>query len=292
VLGLTDNPGRRDTHRPLLPGIAHVPFGDVPSLREALQWKDVAALVVEPIQGEGGVVVPPADYLAAALAECHRHGALLVVDEVQTGIGRTGKLFAFEHAGIVPDILASAKSLGGGLIPVGAMVAKTKVFEKAYGALRTCLDHRSTFGGGPLAMAAILATLEILDREQLLAAAHDTGAYARERLRALAGTHQRIEEIRGEGLMIGVKLRAPALPAPAKLATMATSLYAQYIAIRLIEDHGIVTQVAANDLTVLKLLPPLSIGRGAVDKLVDALDKTLGQTGMVGALIELAKGAL
>jgi putrescine aminotransferase len=292
VLGLTDNPGRRDAHRPLLPGISHIPFGDVPSLREALRWKDVAALVVEPIQGEGGVVVPPADYLPAALDACHEHGALLVVDEVQTGIGRTGKLFAFEHAGIVPDIFASAKSLGGGLVPVGAMVAKTDVFGKAYGSLRTCLDHRSTFGGGPLAMAAILATLEILDREELLVAARDTGAYARDRLRVLAAKHPRIEAIRGEGLMLGVKLRAPALPVPAKVAGMVTTLYAQHVAIRLIEDHGIVTQVAANDLTVLKLLPPLSVGRGAVDKLMEALDQVLGQAGMVGALVDLAKGTL
>jgi acetylornithine/succinyldiaminopimelate/putrescine aminotransferase len=292
VLGLTDNPQRRDAHRPLLPGIVHVPFGDLDSLREALAGKDVAALVVEPVQGEGGVVVPPPEFLPAALDACHRHGALLVVDEVQTGLGRTGSMFAIGHSGVVPDILACAKALGGGLVPVGAMVAKTAVFEKAYGSLRTCLDHRSTFGGGPLAMAAILATLEILEREDLVTAARETGAYAKTALQGLVSRHERVEEVRGLGLMLGIKLRPPSLPGLAKLAEAAATLYAQYVAIRLIEDHGIITQVAANDLTVLKVMPPLCIDRPAIDRLAGALDTVLGDKGMLGALVDLAKSAL
>ena len=292
VLGLTDNPSRRDAHRPLLPGINHIPFGDLTSLREALKWKDVAALVVEPIQGEGGVILPPTDYLMAAKEECHRHGALLVVDEVQTGLGRTGKLFAIEHSGVVPDILASAKALGGGLVPVGATIATTKVFEKAYGSLRTCLDHRSTFGGGPLAMAAILATLESLERENLVAAARETGAYALEKFQTLAAKHDRIEDVRGAGLMLGIKLRPPALPGLSKLAKLAMTLYAQHMAIRLISDHGIITQVAANDLTVLKIMPPLMVDRLAIDRLTSALDTVIGDKGTLGAVIDLAKGAL
>jgi putrescine aminotransferase len=285
VLGLTDNPQRRDAHRPLLPGITHVPFGDVEALREVLRWNDVAALVVEPVQGEGGVVVPPATYLSEAQEECHRANALLIVDEVQTGLGRTGALFAYAHGACEPDIVTTAKSLGGGLMPVAAMVAREPVFGKAYGSLRTCLDHRTTFGGGPLAMAAVLATMEIIDRENLVERARELGDYAKDRLRALAQRHDRIEEVRGLGLMLGLRVRPPSLPG----LNQAAVLYAQYLAVRLIDDHAIVTQVAANDLTVLKIMPPLIAGRAEIDRLVAALDAVLADKGYAGALVDLAR---
>lgn len=285
VLGLTDNPQRRDAHRPLLPGITHVPYGDVDVLRETLRWNDVAALIVEPVQGEGGVVVPPATYLAEALEECHRADALLIADEVQTGLGRTGALFASAHSGVVPDILTTAKSLGGGLVPVAAMVARESVFGKAYGSLRTCLDHRTTFGGGTLAMAAVLATLEIIDRENLVARARDLGDYAKDQLGKLVHKHERLEEVRGQGLMLGLRVRPPSLPG----MDQAAILYAQYLAIRLIDEHAIVTQVAANDLTVLKIMPPLIAGRAEMNRLVTALDAVVTDKGYAGALIDLAR---
>jgi putrescine aminotransferase len=294
VLGLTDNPKRRDGHRPLLPGIARIPFDDIDALVEVLKWKDVAALVVEPILGEGGVVVPKADYLSRALQECHKHGALLIVDEVQTGFGRTGALFAFEHSGVVPDLIACAKALGGGLVPVGCMVAQESIFGKAYGSMSTCLDHRTTFGGGPMAMAAVLATLETIERENLVAQAREVGAYAKERLQDLAKCHDRILAVCGQGLMIGIEIRQASLPGlaallPVALAEAAATLYAQYVAIRLIKDHGIIIQVAANALGVIKVMPPLIVDRPAIDRLVAALDIVLADKGYVGALADLAR---
>lgn len=301
VLGMTDNAGRRDRFRPLLPGIVRVPFDDLEALSKALRWKDAAALVVEPVLGEGGAIVPDRAYLPRALEICHRAGALLIVDEVQTGLGRTGRMFALEHSGLRPDAVALAKSLGGGLVPVGAMVARDTVFARAYGSLKTCLDHKTTFGGGALASAAVLAALEVVQSEGLVQAAQEQGRHLKAGLRALQTRHETIGEVRGVGLMLGIKFEALAVPGlrgplralvPGGLERASAELFAQHVVLKLLKEHRIVTQVAANDLGVLKVMPPLCITREAVDLFLERLDAVLASGGHAAAMVALARELL
>ena len=294
VLGLMDNASRRDRVHPFVPGLVTVPFGDLEALEGALRWGDVAAFVVEPVLGEGGALPARVGYLAQAQALCRKHGALLVVDEVQTGLGRTGRMFAFEHAAITPDAVALAKSLGGGLVPVGALVARDEVFAKAYGTLATCLDHKTTFGGGPLAMAAVLGTLQVIAEEGLVGNAREMGGILSRRLRDLAARHPQIQDVRGEGLMLGIRFEGFAKGALdrtllRRLGSATAELYAQTVALRLMEEHAIVTQVAANDLSVLKVMPPLSVDRAAIDRFIGALDAVLSDGGHAAAALRMAK---
>jgi ornithine--oxo-acid transaminase len=257
---------------PLLPDTA-IPFGDLGALERELRAGDVAALLVEPIQGKGVAVAPPG-FLASAQGLLHRHKALLIADEVQTGIGRTGELFAFQHDGAEPDIVAVAKALSGGYIPVGATLAKDWIFEKVYSSMDRVLVHDSTFGSNAQAMAAGLATLHVLDRDELVANARSTGALLHERLAELVDRYELIAEVRGRGLMIGIvfgppsswKLRAPWLA----LQAARKGLFAQTVVHALFHRHRILTQVSGDHLEVIKLIPPLTIGAAEVERFVSA----------------------
>ncbi|MDQ3939805.1 MAG: acetylornithine transaminase [Actinomycetota bacterium] len=199
ALSATGQPAKRDAFEPLVPGFTHVPFGDIETLEKAM-GEDVAAVLLEPIQGEAGVIVPPDGYLAAVRALCDRAGALLILDEIQTGMGRTGTWFAYEHDDVRPDILCLAKALGGGL-PIGACLA-TPNTAAAFGAG----DHASTFGGGPVQCAAALATISVIETEGLLERANRAGATLRDGLVQLFASHA---TVRGRGLLLGVELDRP-----------------------------------------------------------------------------------
>ena len=191
----------REGFGPLLPGVFHVPYGDLAEIRERLfrrlvSPREVAAIVVEPVQGEGGYVVPPEGFLPDLRALCDEHGILLVADEVQSGMGRTGRMWALEHEGVEPDVLVAGKGIASGM-PLGAMLARAELMIWEPG------SHGSTYGGTPVACAAALATLDLLEGG-LVANARDVGAALLEGLRALAGRHPLIREVRGRGLMIGV----------------------------------------------------------------------------------------
>ncbi|HTW55725.1 MAG TPA: aminotransferase class III-fold pyridoxal phosphate-dependent enzyme [Thermoplasmata archaeon] len=220
----------REPFEPLVPEFVHVPYNDPAALAAAVDDR-TAAILLEPVQGEGGIHVATPAYLAAARAAADRHAALLVFDEVQTGIGRTGRMFAFEHAGIVPDVLVLAKSLAGGF-PIGATVTSAEIEARFRG------SHHSTFGGSPLACAAGLAALEHVTRDRLPERAAALGAVGLERLRRLPAA--RVREVRGLGLMIGVELRERVAPVLAAL-----------------EERGFLALNAG--ATVLRLLPPLVI---------------------------------
>jgi putrescine aminotransferase len=292
-LSLHGNDSLRRPFEPLTPATARIPFDDARALEHELKRGDVAAFLVEPIQGEGGVVTARPGYLAEALALCHRHGALLLVDEVQTGLGRTGAMFAFERDRIVPDGLCLAKSLGGGLMPVGAMVARSAVFEKAYGTIATCQLHGTTFGGGPLAMAAVLATLAVLEEEHLVENAAAQGRYLQDRLGELAHRHKAVRQIRGRGLMLAVKLEDLSRgllerTLLARLGDASAALLAQHLALQLMNEHRIVVQTAVNDAGVLKIMPPLTVQREQIDRFVAALDAVLENAGHAKAIAGLA----
>ena len=232
---------------PLLTGFARVPFNDLEAIRHVAEHnKSVVAVLVEVVQGEGGVNLMAPDYLAELRAICDAHGWLLMLDEVQTGIGRTGAWFGFQHSGVMPDVIALAKGLGSGM-PIGACLARgaaADVFKPG--------NHGSTFGGNPLACAAALATLDAIEGEKLLDNARMRGEAIRSGLRAaLAGVHG-VVDIRGEGMMIGLELDRPC----AELVAVA-------------RDAGVLINVTAD--TVIRLVPPLIYGEAEVDALVDAV---------------------
>ncbi len=268
----------RDRFGPLLSGCVAVPFGDLQALERELRDGDVAAFVVEPIQGKG-VFVAPDEYLRDAAEICHRHGALLAVDEVQTGLGRTGSFFAFEQWNVEPDLVTIAKALSGGYVPVGAVIAKSAVVEGVFDTMDRAVVHSSTFGQNVLAMTAGLATLHTIDAESIVERARTTGASLLDGLRVLAERHELIHEVRGRGLMIGIEFRRPkSMRLRAQwslLETMRSGLFTQLVIVPLYRDHGILSQVAGDHQNVLKILPPLITSQQQADSFVDALDDVL-----------------
>jgi acetylornithine/succinyldiaminopimelate/putrescine aminotransferase len=257
---------------PLLPdtGIA---LGDLAALEAELRKGDVAAFLFEPIQGKG-VSIPPPGFLQAAEELVHRFGALLIADEVQTGVGRTGDFFAYEHDGVKPDIVAVAKALSGGYIPIGATLTTTKVFDKVYSSMDRVLVHDSTFGSNAQAMAAGLATLHVMEAEGTVANAREIGAQLQSRLADLVDKYELVGEVRGRGLMIGIEFTRPSSwklrGAWTALQAARKGLFAQTVVHGLFHQHRILTQVSGDHLEVIKLIPPLNIGQREVDLFIDA----------------------
>jgi acetylornithine/succinyldiaminopimelate/putrescine aminotransferase/nucleoside-diphosphate-sugar epimerase len=262
---------------PLLPGCARVPFGDLERLEAELRSRDVAAFIVEPIQGR--LVTPaPSGYLEAAQELCRRYGTLFVVDEVQTGLGRTGRWFALERWGLEPDVVLVGKALSGGYMPVAAMVTRRDIFQRAVGTLERSYVHQSTFGRNRLSMAAGLATLRIIERDGLVERAARMGDLLRGGLGDLQERHELIGSIRGAGLMIGIELQAPSsrkAQLGVRMMRMASEgLFPQLVVIPLHRDHGVITMAAGKN-DVIKLLPPLTLSEPEARSFLDALDAVL-----------------
>ena len=244
ALSATGKPMYRDPFQPLLAGFTHVPYGDAAALetaieRAARQPGGLAAVLLEPIQGEAGVIVPPDGYLLAARAACDQRGALLILDEVQTGMGRTGALFACDRSGVRPDIVTLAKSLGGGVMPIGATLATAACWRPFD---ENPFLHTSTFGGSPLACAAALAALEAIEQEDLCGRARELGAQIGPALQRLARAHApSIAAVRGVGLLWGIELRSEGLGG--------------WLLSRLLEA-GVLVVHSLNQPRVLRLMPP------------------------------------
>jgi ornithine--oxo-acid transaminase len=267
----------RNGFNPLLPD-TRVPFGDLEALQTELRKGDVAALIVEPIQGKGVAVAPPG-YLAGASKLLRDDGALLICDEVQTGLGRTGKFFAYQHDDVEPDIVTVAKTLSGGFVPVGATMARSWIFEKVYSSMDRVLVHDSTFGSNAAAMAAGLATLAVIEDEQLVANAERTGDVLKRAIQDAADRYEMLAEVRGRGLMIGMEFGKPD---GLKLRTSwnmlqkaRRGLFAQMVVVALFQRHSILTQVSGDRMEVIKLLPTLTIGEDEVQMFADALDDVM-----------------
>jgi ornithine--oxo-acid transaminase len=262
---------------PLLPGCARVPFGDLERLEAELREKDVAAFIVEPMQGRE-VTLPPPGYLRAAQELCRRYGTLFVADEIQTGLGRTGKWFALEHSGLEPDFVLVGKALSGGYMPVAAMVTTRKIFQKAVGALERSYVHQSTYGRNRLSMAAGLAALRIIERDGLVERSARIGKLLVDGLGELQQRYEMIAEIRGSGLMIGIELGAPSARVARlnwRLFHMASGgLFPQLVVIPLHRDHGVITMAAGKN-DVIKLLPPLTLSEDEAQSFLTALDAVL-----------------
>jgi ornithine--oxo-acid transaminase len=262
---------------PLLPGCELVPFGDLTRLEAALRAKDVAAFIVEPIQGRM-VTLPPADYLGAAQDLCRRYGTLFVIDEVQTGLGRTGRWFALEHWALEPDFVIVGKALSGGYVPVAAMVTTREIYDKAVGTLERSYVHQSTFGRNRLSMAAGLAALRIIERDGLVEHAERIGSLLLDGLRQLQERYEIIKHVRGSGLMLGIELRAPSSRVARlswRVIQMASEgLFPQLIVIPLHRDHGVITMAAGKN-DVIKLLPPLTVSEEEAGSFLASLDAVL-----------------
>lgn len=277
-LSVTNNASFQEGFGPLLPGTRAIPFDDIEALERELRQGDVAAFIAEPIQGKG-VNIPADDFFPQAQALCRKHGALFICDEVQTGLGRTGKLFGFQHWGLDPDVITLAKTLSGGYAPVAAIITRREIEQKVFSRLDRCVVHSTSFGRNNLAMAAGLATLSVIDDEGLIENAARMGEQIIAGVRSLMPKHELIKEVRGRGLMIAVEFHQPK-SLKLKMAWKAIhavdrGLFAQMIVTPLLQKHRILTQVAGHHMDVLKILPPLMIGEREVDRFVKALDQVL-----------------
>jgi ornithine--oxo-acid transaminase len=263
---------------PLLPGFDHVAFGDLDALERELRREDVAVFLVEPIQGKG-VHLPPAGYLEGAQALCRRYGTLLCIDEVQTGFGRTGRLFAFEHWGLEPDLVPVAKSLSGGYVPVGALLMSKLVHERVFDSMEHAFSHGSTFAPNELAMAAGLATLHELDDAGLVPRAAALGARLLELTLPLVERYEVVREVRGVGLMWAIEFGEPASRrGPYRLVErLQPGLFAQFVVVPLFREHRILSQVAGHGISVVKALPPLTVSEEDLSWFARGLDETIAR---------------
>jgi len=293
ALSLTDDPNFRLGFEPLLPGCTSIPFNDLAALERALSSKQVAAFIVEPIQGKG-VNLPTDEFLPGALALCRKHGTLLIADEIQTGIGRTGKFLAVEHWNVEPDMVLLAKALSGGHVPVGALLTRKSVFDKIFNQMDRAVVHGSTFAKNDLAMAAGIATLDVIKAENLIEKAAKRGAELQMALTRLVPGYELMKEVRGKGLMIGVEFGPPkSLGLRASwnvLETANKGLFCQLITVPLFKDHKILTQVAGHGSHTIKLLPPLVITEEDCNWIATSFDTVIaGSHKVPGAIWSLGK---
>lgn len=277
-LSINGNAEFREGFGPLLSDCDPVAFGDAAALECELARGDVAAFVVEPIQGKG-VNLPPEDYLARVQMLCREAGSLFVCDEVQTGIGRTGRFLALEHWELEPDLICVAKALSGGFVPIGAVLVSRKAFDSVFDGMERAVRHGSTFGGNDLAAAAALATLRVLEREHLVAHAAQMGELLLELTEPLVQRYEVVREVRGRGLMWAIELGAPSGAAARRLwetvERRQPGLFSQLITVPLFHEHRILCQVAGHHMNVIKALPALMIEEGEIRRFAAALEQTI-----------------
>jgi ornithine--oxo-acid transaminase len=293
ALSLNGDPTFRDGFGALLPGCIEVPFNDLGALERVLASREAAAFVVEPIQGKG-VNMPDDHYLRSAQMLCAKYGTLFVADEIQTGLGRTGRFLAIEHWGVEPDMVLLAKALSGGHVPVGAVLMRKPIFEKVFNRMDRAVVHGSTFAKNDLAMAAGLATLDVIESERLIENAARCGERLLAYLQGLAERHELVKDVRGKGLMLGLEFGTPRSfklkAAWTLLETVKAGLFCQLITIPLFKDHKILTQVAGDGNHTVKLLPTLGITQEDCAWIERAFDSVVADAHRVpGAVWSLGK---
>lgn len=283
----------REGFGPLLPGCESVPFNDLTALEKALSNKDVAAFIVEPVQGKG-VNVPGDNYLPEVQKLCKKYGTLFVADEVQTGLGRTGKFWAIEHWGVEPDMICMAKALSGGFIPVGAVAMTEEIMDTVFNRMDRAVVHGSTFSKNNMAMAAGLATLEVIREEKLVENSARIGEEIIASINDMAEKYEFLKEARGKGMMIAVEFHSPKSlklkAAWAMLEAANKGLFCQMITIPLFKEHKILTQVAGHGMNVVKLLPPLNLTEKDKDLIIQSFDQAIADTHQIpGSIWDLGK---
>jgi putrescine aminotransferase len=279
TLSVSSEARLRQPFEPLLPDCHALPFGDLDALGRLLRERRVAAFLLEPIQAEGGVVMPPVGYLGAARELCRKHGTLFVLDEVQTGIGRTGRMFAYEHEGVVPDVLVLGKSLGGGLVPISATLTTRALQQRAYGTQARFDLHGSTYAGGAFACRVAREVLRQTRAAELPARAAAAGTRLREGLAARLAGHPLLREVRGQGLLIGLELGPTESGLLQRMFSglveaLSEKVLGQWLALRLLE-RGILCQPASQHWNVLRIEPPLIISDAQIDQALAAIESVL-----------------
>ncbi len=285
---------------PLLADTHAVPFGSVEALEKQLATRKFAAFIVEPIQAEGGIRVPDAEYLRAAEALCRRYGTLLVLDEVQTGLYRTGEFLAAHRCGVRPDMVVLAKALSGGLVPVGAVLTRAAISDSVFSSMQRAFVHASTFGENALAMRAGLATLDVLEQEELGARAATLGASLRAQLRDALAPFEMVRGVVGEGLLCGIEFTAPETlrlrVAFEAFRRIHPGMFGQVLVMRLFRDGDMLTQICGNNFMVLKVAPPLVVEEAHLDQFVAAVRNVVelahNSTGFWGEALGLARRAV
>jgi ornithine--oxo-acid transaminase len=273
----------RERFGELAPGGRKVPFNDLEALEKELNKRQAAAFIVEPVQGKSCEVVADG-YLEEAQRLCRKNGSLLIVDEVQCGLGRTGKWFAYQHwPEVEPDIICTAKALSGGYVPVGAVITRPRIMDSVFSSMERCVVHSNTFGQNDLAMAAALASLYVIEEDKLVENAAAMGDYVMEKLSAVAKTCPFVSAIRGKGLMFGIDFARPQSSLKLKMAwdmlhKLNFGVFGQMVIIPLMQKHKILTQVAGYHTEVIKFLPPMIITREDLDWFVSAMDDVLADT--------------
>lgn len=275
ALSLMSDAYWREGFGDLLPGTLGIPFQDLDALRAALSTKRFAAFFVEPVQSEGGVRVPDASYLQEAQELCRRYGTLFVLDEVQTGMFRTGRFLAAQHFGLSPDIVILAKALSGGLVPVGAVLMSEPVSDSVFRSMKHAFVHASTFGENALAMRAGLATLDVLEHDQLGERAEQRGEFLRRKLDEALSRFEMVEGVRGIGLLNGVAFATPRelrlrIPFEA-FHRIHPAMFGQVMVMRLFRDFQVLTQICGNSFQVLKAAPPLTISEAQISRYISAV---------------------
>ncbi len=276
-LSVTGRPKYQKPFYPMVPGNEVIPYGDLDVLENELRKGEYAAFIIEPIQGEGGVILPPVGYLKGVRELCNKYDTYFIVDEIQTGFGRTGTMFACEEEGIVPDIMCLAKSLGGGVMPVGAFITTSEIWDKAYGGFDKALLHTSTFGGNTLAAAAATAAIYEIVKHDLSTQAREKGEYLLKNLKRLSDKYGIIKDVRGKGLLIGMELNQPDRGFADKISGgLVSKLSHEYmgtlIAGALYNDHQIITAYTLNNPNVIRFEPPLIVTYEEIDYLIGALE--------------------
>jgi putrescine aminotransferase len=260
-LALTGSEKWKKYQFPLMPAV-NLPFGDLVALEECLKTRDVCAFFIEPIQGEGGIKLHPEGYLKAARELCTRYGTWLVCDEIQTGLGRTGKMWACEHEGIVPDVIVFAKGFSGGFMPLAGYISTEELWNAAYGDPETCFHHTVTFGESPLACAAGIASLQYIFDNDLIREAARKGDYLLSKLREIAARYPNVvKEVRGRGLMIGVEFHLAGKTLKEMVGNRAAAQEAigARIASILMNQHNVQVMFTINNPIVIRMLPPLAV---------------------------------
>ncbi|MBI5261962.1 MAG: aminobacteriohopanetriol synthase HpnO [Bradyrhizobium sp.] len=293
ALSLNDDANFRSGFEPTLPGCTAIPFNDLAALEQALSSREVAAFIVEPIQGKG-VNMPSDEFLPGAAALCKKYGTIFIADEIQTGMGRTGRFLAVEHWNVEPDMVLLSKALSGGHVPVGALLTRKNIFDKIFNQMDRAVVHGSTFSKNDMAMAAGIATLEVIEQEKLIDAAAKRGAELRLALTRMVPGYELLKEVRGKGLMIGVEFGPPkSLRLKASwnvLETANKGLFCQLITVPLFKDHKILTQVSGHGSHTIKLLPPLTITEEDCLWIEKAFDDVIAASHKVpGAIWSLGK---
>lgn len=294
ALSLMSDEFWREGFGPLLPETRIIPFGSLEALERELKTKKFAAFIVEPIQSEAGVNVPPHDFLRDAEQLCRRNGTLFVLDEVQTGMYRTGAFLSAHHFAVEPDMVILAKALSGGLVPVGAVLMSEEVCDSVYSSLPRAFVHTSTFSENSLAMRAGLATIDVLEREGLGRRSMEAGEYLRNQLQDALGEFEMVKEIRGLGLLIGIEFQAPKtlrlrIPYEA-FGAIHGGMFGQIVVMRLFRDFGFLTQVCGNNFMVLKVAPPLVVQDKQMDAFVRAVRNVVELANSPGAFWSEALG--